>query len=446
MPKTCVLIVLDGLGDRSHAAFGHKTPLQAAETPCLDRLATMGGTGLFHADKVGRPLPSENAHFTIFGSPKNEFPGRGYLEALGCDIPIGENDVAVLTHFICVLETLDRQLTLKYDRICGTGEEIDALYDAASEFESEGITFKLHRTGRMFSVLTMHGDVSPYFTDSNPMLEGRFISQIRPLEKYANDPATIRSAKALGEYIEWTYHQLNKVPQNELRIKQKLPPINGIVTQRAGRWVPHTSMRGRYGLTGLSVASGPVNKGLADYLGMDFQQVKDTRDPGRDLAGRLAIAQESLDNYNFIHVHSKAPDKAGHNKNPRAKVRIIESIDRGLADSIEPLLKNEDVFVVIMGDHSSAASGGLIHSGEPVPVMFIGDGIRRDNVTQFDEVNVAGGALGFLRGDEILHMILNHLDRARLAGTHDAPLPQEFWPGDYDPFLVEPEITEQDDE
>ncbi len=64
-----------------------------------------------------------------------------------------------------------------------------------------------------------------------------------------------------------------------------------------------------------------------------------------------------------------------------------------------------------MGDHSSAASGGLIHSGEPVPVMFIGDGIRRDNVTQFDEVNVAGGALGFLRGDEILHMILNHLDR-----------------------------------
>lgn len=436
MPKTCVLILLDGLGDRSHRELNNMTPLQAAETPCLDKLASMGGTGLYHADKVGRPLPSENAHFAIFGSPQNEFPGRGYLEALGAKAEMEDCDIAVLAHFSSVLETMDRQLTVKYDRICGTAEELDALYAAASPYETDGIHFELHRTDGLFSVLTMRGDVSPHITDSNPMVNGHFLSQIRPLDAYKDNPSTIRTAQALTKYIQWAYEQLCEVPQNKLRTKQKLPQINGIVTQRAGQVVPHTSLRDRYGLNGLSVASGFMYKGMAEYLGMDFQLIKDTRDPGRDLAARLAVAHDSLETHNFIHIHTKAPDKAGHTKNPRAKVKAIESLDRGLAESIDPLLNNDDILLVITGDHSTPSAGPLIHSGEQVPVMFIGDGVRRDAVEKYDEISVASGCLGTLRKDEMMHMIMNYLDRARLRGIRDVPMKQEFWPGDYDPFTL----------
>lgn len=439
MPDTCILILLDGLGDRAHAQFNHQTPLQAAHTPCLDRLASLGSTGLYHAGKLGRPLPSENAHFAMFGNPKSEFPGRGPLEALGAEVELGENDVAMLAHFTSVLETLERQLTLKYDRICGTPDEIDALYTAVDNYERDGIAIRLHKTGGMFSVLTMSGEVSPHITDSNPMVDGRFISEIRPLSSHRNDPVTLHTAEVLTEYLRWAYRRLSEVEQNKLRVKQKLPPMNGLVTQRAGRLCDRVHMRDRYGLRGLSMASGFMYKGLASFLGMDFHQVRDTRDPGRDMAERLDLAAAHVGAYDFIHVHTKAPDRAGHTKNPKAKIKAIEALDRGIAESIEPLLENEDVLLVITADHSTASCGTLIHSGEPVPAMFVGDGVRRDNVTQFDEINVAGGALSCMRGDEMIHMILNYLDRARLGGIHDSPYPQQFWPGDYDPFTVVPD-------
>jgi hypothetical protein len=43
-PMRCILLILDGLGDHGHAAFGGQTPLQMADTPNLDRLAALGMT------------------------------------------------------------------------------------------------------------------------------------------------------------------------------------------------------------------------------------------------------------------------------------------------------------------------------------------------------------------------------------------------------------------
>ncbi|QGY41696.1 2,3-bisphosphoglycerate-independent phosphoglycerate mutase [Pseudodesulfovibrio cashew] len=440
MPKTCVLVLLDGLGDRAHGMLNNRTPLQAAETPYLDKLAAMGSTGLFHAAKLGQPLPSENAHFAMFGSPRHEFPGRGPLEALGADVDFGENDIAMLAHFTSVLLTLENQMVLKYDRICGTPEEIDALHAAVDNYEKDGITIRLHKTGGMFSVLTMSGDVSPYITDSNPMVNGRFISAIRPLEAYRDDPAAVRTANVLADYLRWAYHRLSAVKENELRVRQTLPPINGLVTQRAGQLCPRVSMRNRYGLNGLSIASGHMYRGLARFLGMEFHMVRDSRDQERDLAERIDVAGAMISKYDFIHVHTKAPDQAAHTKSPKAKVKTIEALDRGLAASLDPLLHNDDVLVVVTADHSTPSAGPMVHSGEPVPVMFIGDGVRRDEVARFDEIATAGGALSCLRGEEMMFMILNYLDKARLRGIHDSAAPQEFWPGDYDPLIVgEPE-------
>ena len=328
MPKTCVLILLDGLGDRSHPELDHKTPLQAAHTPCLDRLAAMGGTGLYHAAKFGQPLPSENAHFTMFGNKKKEFPGRGPLEAIGADVPLGKDDVAMLAHFTSVLPTLHNELILKYDRICGTPAEIDGFYHVLENFEKDGIRIDLHKTGGLFSVLTMRGDVSPHITDSNPMVDRRFLSEIKPLDSFRDDPATIRTAEVLTAYLRWAYHQLSNEPQNKLRVKQKLPMINGLVTQRAGQLMPCVSMRDRYGLHGLVIASGVMYKGLAQYIGMSFHKAGDTRDPGHDLARRIEHAAGCVDEFDFIHVHTKAPDQAAHTKKPKAKVKAIESLDK----------------------------------------------------------------------------------------------------------------------
>ena len=100
--KRCILILLDGLGDRAYVDLHNRTPLQAAHTPHLDLLAQKGANGLFHSDQYGLALPSENAHFSIFGYEEEKFPGRGMLEALGAGIPLDPGDIPMLAHFVSI--------------------------------------------------------------------------------------------------------------------------------------------------------------------------------------------------------------------------------------------------------------------------------------------------------------------------------------------------------
>ena len=97
-----ILIILDGLGDRSYPELNHMTPLQAARTPCLDSLAALGSTGMYHASSPGIAMPSEEAHFSLFGYGPDEFPGRGALEALGAGIDLDEGDIAILARLVNV--------------------------------------------------------------------------------------------------------------------------------------------------------------------------------------------------------------------------------------------------------------------------------------------------------------------------------------------------------
>jgi 2,3-bisphosphoglycerate-independent phosphoglycerate mutase len=118
------------------------------------------------------------------------------------------------------------------------------------------------------------------------------------------------------------------------------------------------------------------------------------------------------------------------------KKEVIEALDRGIGKAIEPFINDPKVVLFITSDHSTPSSSPLIHSGEPVPLTIYGQGVRRDTVRRYDEIHVAGGALGTVRGQEMMYLILNHLDRIKLTGIMDTPDDQPYWPGRYQPFQV----------
>jgi len=435
MSSKCVLLLLDGLGDRSYTEFGDQTPLQKAHTPNLDKLANLGGNGLYHAGIPGQALPSEMAHFSLFGYEQKDFPGRGPLEALGGGVDLQPRDVALMAHLVSLQES-EGCLRLYKDRPKANQEEIFKVSRKIREYEKRNIKVEFQATDKTFGVLVLKGRVTPYITDSDPLQENANLAQVRPWEEYEEDLSSLRTCAVLNSYLVYCYHALSKQKLNKSRQLAGNAPINGVVTQRAGWLSEVKSFWEKWGLKGTSVSSGTIYRGLSRFLGLDFSDSREHADPEQEIEEKLLEAYNCLDKYDFIHVHSKWPDKAAHSKDPQNKKEVIEGLDRGIGKVMDSFLSDPAVLLVVTADHSTPSSGKIIHSGEPVPLTFCGSGVRRDKLDKYDEVSLSSGSLGFLRGNEIMYSILNHLDRIKLSGIRDAPADNPYTTHNYTPLDI----------
>ena len=63
----------------------------------------------------------------------------------------------------------------------------------------------------------------------------------------------------------------------------------------------------------------------------------------------------------------------------------------------------------------------VIHSGDPVPFVVAGPGVRADRVSEFGESTCADGILGHLRGPDMMPVLLNAADRPLFLGSRPTP-------------------------
>jgi 2,3-bisphosphoglycerate-independent phosphoglycerate mutase len=430
----CILLILDGLGDRGHAAFGGQTPLQMASTPNLDRLAALGMTGLYHPWWLGTALPSEMAHFSLFGYDLEDFPGRGYIEALGENLPMGETDVALLGRIFAVKQQ-QGLLILKEEDPKVEKATCLSLQEVVRTFHYAGVNISFVPTGGIRGLVLVKGEVSAAVTDSNPIYEGRPLMEVLPWEGWEHDKPALNTALALNHYLKWSYRQLSRHPLNHQRKRAGLAPLNAVGLQRAGQWKPVLNFSDKWGFKALAVAAGCLYRGLSRYVGLEALPVKDTPNPQADLLKRLKLAHKSK-RHDFVYVHTKVPDEAAHTKDPLIKKAAIEALDGALAFALKEIVTDPDTLLVITADHSTNSAGAMIHSGEAVPLLMVGKYTWRDQVTRFDEVNCAQGSLGLVRGKELMYLILNFLDRGKLVGLRDSPRDQPYYPGKFTPLRV----------
>jgi 2,3-bisphosphoglycerate-independent phosphoglycerate mutase len=431
-----VLVLLDGLGDRSYPSLGDRTPLEAAPTPNLDRLAALGCSGLYHASLPGCCLPSESAHYLLFGYGTNEFPGRGLLEASGFGLPFGDADVLCLAHLFHA-DSVDEDGPLicreVWKRLRADEVELRSLYEGLTPFEAHGVAFRLHRVRGNEGILAMSGAVSPFVSDSDPMAAGKPMARPVAMVPNPEPEGAERTAGALNRFLAHCRRRLQTHPVNRDREASGRPPLNFLATQRCGRRIRVESFADRWGVPGLLIASGPLFGGIAAELGMTFRSVSDGDDPGSDLAERVRTALEDT-RHGFVHVHTKAPDEAAHRGDPEGKVEAIRSLDHGLEPLVEALDGSGDLLAAITADHATPCGSPLVHSGETVPLVMAGPTVRRDRVTRFDEISAAAGGLGLLRGKELMLLLLNHADRSVLCGHRLGPAERAYVPADYPTF------------
>lgn len=431
----CILLILDGLGDKGHASLQGKTPLQIASTPNLDRIAFLGMNGLYHSYLQGTAMPSELAHFLMFGYDMHEFPGRGLLEAIGEGISVDEGEVFILARIFSVKPQNDT-LILQDENPALDDTTCRILQEEIRSYNDGAIEIEFIPTTGIWGILRLRGEASAQITDSNPMYDGRPLMEILPLAGRGNEKGAHTTARALNRYLRWCYRTLSGHPINRERLRKGLLPVNAVGTQRAGSKGPLAPFREKWGLKSLSLSAGPVYRGLCSLLAIEHHTVEETDNPEQDLRKRLRAAREAGE-YDFIHVHTKAPDEASHTKDPDHKIAVIESLDRALDYALDEVMPDANILFAVTADHATASAGAMIHSGETVPLAMVGKYTRRDDVSAFNEVCCAGGALGPVRGKELMYLILNFLDRGKLWGIMDSPVNQPFFPGNYTPLRID---------
>ena len=418
--KRVLYVILDGLGDRPLAELGDRTPLEAAATPNLDRLADAGRQGTVVTVGTGIAPESDVAVMAILGyDPMRYHAGRGPLEALGASLPFHDGDLALRGNFATVGEgrsIVDRRVGRNL-----TSPEAKALAETVTEQVrlQQGpadLVVRASRGHRCAVVMyPREGRLSAQITNTDPAyarlqglgvakaVAGNEVEECRPLD---DSPEAWISAELVNEFTRTSREVMDAHPVNQRRRAEGKMPGNAILVRDAGDHLPAVpSLRERFGLEFGCFVEMPVERGIATLLGMTVIEVPPSEGNVevvyREWAHRAA---EEITRHAGLYLHLKGPDEPGHDGDAAAKRDIIALIDRAFFGELLPRLDLRDVLIAVTADHATPCSLKA-HSDDPVPLLVSGGGVKPDGTRRYSEREAASGELGTLSGVDIMPLL-----------------------------------------
>jgi 2,3-bisphosphoglycerate-independent phosphoglycerate mutase len=374
-----LLIVVDGMGDR-----GRYTPLSQARKPNLDFLAKNGRSGLLDIG-YEKTVNSDFGFLNILGSySKQNYPGRGYLEALGINLHPGSKDVCIRGNFATISEDgnlIDRRAGRDETGLDGFAEKLDGM-------EIDGIRFRVKKSSGHRVVIIMQGKgLSDQIIPNDPLKVGVPVPEVKPVSRDAKFTAHV-----LNKFITRVNKILSKEPVN----KKRELPANLILIRNTGRKKTVSSFEKRFGLRACCIAGIPIAKGVARFLGMDVIEVSGaTGDPQTNLDNKTRAVIHALKTYSFIFLHINGADILSHSAKRKQKKEFIEKIDKHIGKILKQVDLKNMVFIITC-DHRTNSLPQFKHYRhipDPVPVLISGNQIPPDKIKNFDEHSAEHGSL-----------------------------------------------------
>lgn len=414
--KQGLLVIMDGLGDRPGPALDGKTPLEAARTPHMERLVSMGMCGNVYPIAPGIPVGTDVGHLHIFGYDSAKvYRGRGPLEASSGGLKLREGDVAFRGNFA----TVTKELVVTDRRAGRIHEGTDILAAALDGMElSGGIrVFTRELTEHRIAVVLRGDGLSDAITCTDPGTaeEGKPMAVPEALD---GSEEARRTAAALQEFTMKAYEILKELPLNREREDKGLKPANVVLTRGAGQKTEMASLHKLYGIRAACIAGDQTVGGIAELAGMDYYTEDGfTGSFDTDVMGKARLALELLQKrgYDWVVLHIKGTDLAGHDNLPDKKKEIVEKTDDMLGYLLERLDLNT-CYLAFTADHSTPCEA-YDHTGDGVPTFIAGADVRKDRVTQVGERYFMEGALNNLTANDIFRLQMDLMGFMKKVGS-----------------------------
>ena len=366
-----ILVIGDGMADNPVPQLGNVTPLETANIPNMDYMASHGIIGSVLNVPEGLPAGSDTAILSIFGcDPRKCYTGRAPLEVAAEGIALNPGDVAMRCNMV-TYEDVDAPLSEKriLSHSAGSigGEESIAIVNALFEDPEFGAAAKAAGLKVYPSPSFRHFTVQT----------GADITGIRliPPHDHLNEkagqylPSGCEDAEVLKNLMLLAHEKLNHHPLNEKRRAEGKMPANGIWFWAEGTAVELPNFVNNYNKTGAVISAVPLCQGIARLTGLDRIIVEGaTGEVETNYEGKVEAAIEALKTRDFAAVHVEAPDECTHNGDLPGKLKAIEYLDRRIIGPIMSALKlqNTDYRLLVLSDHKTLTSTRG-HDGDPVP-------------------------------------------------------------------------------
>jgi len=401
-----LMLIQDGLGDRPIYRLGRRTPLEAANTPNMDNLARNAINGLVDPLAPGIRVGTDVGTLALFGyNPLRTYWGRGPIEAMGINMKLEPQDVALRCNFA----TVDDEMKVIDRRAGRIREGTRKLASALAGLDvSEDIEVVLKEATEHRAVLVLRGaKLSPEVsdTDPGPSNVGKEVRKCEPSEpglKLAQ-----RTADVVNRFVERSHEILKDHPINKARIQDGKQPANIILTRGAGCALKMRSITERFGLKGACIAGESTVVGVARMAGFDiFTSPRFTANVDTILDEKARYATEALKVHDLVVLHVKGTDILSHDNKPLDKMHFIEKIDEMLGVLLSQIDGN--VYVALAADHSTPCEIGE-HTADPVPVTIYGPDVLTDNVSGYSERSCQRGGLCRLTANQFLLTLLDFM-------------------------------------
>ena len=397
-----IIILGDGMADEPIPELGDKTPMEVANTPTMDWLASHGRVGRLKTVPVGYHPGSEVANMSVLGYDLDKtFEGRGSLEAASIGVPLLEGEMAMRCNLICIENGIIKNHSAGHI----SNEEAAGLIDFLNEqLADDDIRFYQGVSYRHL-LKVKHGDKRIHCTPPHDVLGTPFRDVlIRP--EAAEAQAT---ADLLNGLILRSQKLLENHPVNIKRKAEGKDAANSIWPWSPGYRPRMQTLMERFGVErGVVISAVDLIRGIGVYAGLKPILVEGATGLwNTNYEGKVAAAIAALKDNDFVFLHIEASDEAGHEGDYKLKIKTIENLDSRVCKPILEAVQqmDEPVAIAVLPDHPTPCRIRT-HTGDPVPFLIYRPDEQADSVERFSEHSAQQGSYGLLEGEQFINEFL----------------------------------------
>ena len=394
-----IVVLGDGMSDEPIAALGGKTPLEYAQTPAMDALASGGELGMVQNVPEGMHPGSEVANLSVMGyNPETDFTGRSPLEALSVGVKMEPDDIIFRCNVVTLTEEEPYAEKTILDHSSGeiSTQEADQLMEAIREhFNNEAFQFYTGTSYRHIMVWK-HGRLAK--------LEPPHDHLTQVIGPYLPEEPVLR------DFMERSYDILNNHPVNLARAAAGKNKANSLWYWGAGTRPSLSNFTRKTGLKGAMISAVDLLKGIAVGAGMEIYHVEgatgslDTNWEGKAQAAIDALLKDGCD---FAYIHVEAPDEMGHQGLVTEKVQSIEYLDSRVIAPICRAMEEagEDYRILVLPDHPTPIRIRT-HSSDPVPYVLYDSTRQNKKIAHYTEAEARDTGIFLPHGYELMAKLL----------------------------------------